>query len=413
MDFDALFPEQMDFPLTPPDEGTGWPEEPAARRKAMARQFPHGGGVYLLTDGQDRFIQLACAADLRRALVHRLIEPTAETPAEEPADRPTGPLNPRKLNLQEIVRRIRWQPAHSQFEITYHYYRLARELMPADYMEQVAFGPCRLVHVDPQAAIPRFSVGKKLQGPGGVNLGPFATQAQAGRYVQVLEDLFDLCRYVHILEKAPHGQACAYFEMGKCPAPCDGTIAMERYRQMMADALAFAVGRRAETLEGWRAAMEAASADLAFERAGQLKQRLERAEALEHESFAQVRPMDAFDYLIVQRAGGTTRVRPFFVRGGWIEPGQVARLKELPEVISQWIGRMGQSDNRAAGSDNLDQRSEHIWLVSHFLFKKNDPGIFIDAGQLATLEEPASHIIAHFSKPPRETDLSDTSKKTV
>ncbi len=158
------------------------------------------------------------------------------------------------------MRRIWWQPAHSVFEITYEYWRLARRIMPQQYLKNIAFGPAWFVHVDPAAVIPRFTVGKLLPaGPGSV-LGPYATQQDANRSVQILEDAFDLCRYIHILEQAPHGQPCAYHEMGRCPAPCGGLIPMEDYRRTMARAVRFATGEREPERQGWDNEMRPAAA---------------------------------------------------------------------------------------------------------------------------------------------------------
>jgi hypothetical protein len=282
-------------------------------------------------------------------------------------------------NLSEIVRRIWWRPAFSQFELTYEYYRLARLLMPQKYRKQVGFGPAWLVHVDPAAALPQFTAGRLLSSPPGVDLGPFATQADAGRFIDILHDAFDLCRYHHILEQAPHGQACAYFEMGKCPAPCDGSIPLAQYRRMIAAALRFACGDHGPVYETIGAHMREAAGAQQYERAGALKKQLERARGIEHAAFARVAPLDDFNYLILQRGPGTTRIKPFFVRQGTIEPGPHVMRSEAGTTLKSW------SDEMIREPDRLDpeQRSEHVWLVSHFLFKPDRPGLYLHASELA------------------------------
>src|SRR5262249_49698778 len=127
-------------------------------------KVPGRGGVYLLADEQNRVIQLATTADLKRALRHRLgtaRNPDPEIDAEasqiesiaangaksndnlladasafdslrrdEPGSQ--GPRR-RRADLREIVRRIWWRPADSQFELTFVFYHLARVLMPQTY----------------------------------------------------------------------------------------------------------------------------------------------------------------------------------------------------------------------------------------------------------------------------------------
>ena len=64
-------------------------------------------------------------------------------------------------------------------------------------------------------------------------LGPVEDKNVAGKLIEDIADWFDLCRYYHILVESPNAKACAYKEMGKCPAPCDGSISMPQYRRMI------------------------------------------------------------------------------------------------------------------------------------------------------------------------------------
>jgi len=412
----------------------------SAAPEAGGWNFPSGGGVYLLTDAEDRLIQLAAAADLKRALINRLAggkspgeaasegaslasggQEAGKMPAPreaggemsvplERAGKMPGALRARpRANLGEIVRRIRWRPAHSMFEITVEYHRIARLLMPETYLKQVGFGPCWFVHVDPTAGIPRFQVGKLLRSPPGVDLGPFATQADAGRFIEILEDAFDLCRYYNILQQVPRGQPCAYFDMGKCPAPCNGSISMDRYREMIGRALAFACGDRQGAYADWTSAMRAAADARAYERAGAVKQLIDRARRIEHESFHLVRPIERFRYLIVQRGGGTTQVKPFFVRAGHLQSGPAVRLKELGAAVPGWLEQM---KAEPPGDADAALRSERIWLVSHFLFKRETPGMFIPAESLGEPARLAEQIREHFATR-RKEELRDLGGEAV
>lgn len=453
--FDELFDECMDYPASagggesaPLPQGGLESVPPGGEGRPGRRGFPTGGGVYLLTDAQDRLIQLAAAADLKRALINRLTggkspdEAASEgleqgsflvsdgekadkmpAPPEQAGEVSAPPEQAGKMsaaservgkmpaalrgrpraNLGEIVRRIRWRPTHSMFEITVEYHRLARLLMPDTYLKQVGFGPCWFVHVDPAAAIPGFQAGKWLRSPPGVDLGPFAIQGDAGRFIEILEDAFDLCRYYHILQQVPRGQPCAYFDMGKCPAPCYGSISMDAYRDMIGRALAFAYGDRRGAYAGWEEAMRAAAGARAYERAGAIKQLIDRARRIEHESFRLARPIERFRYLIIQRGGGTTQVKPFFVRAGHLQSGPAVRLKELETAVPGWLEQMNADP---PGDADAALRSERIWLVSHFLFKRETPGLFIpaeSAGEPAGLVE---RIREHFASR-RKEELRD------
>jgi len=415
---DGLFDEVMDWPVTPgaasaPAEAAAGDRapagDPAETGSAGRKRLPGGGGVYLLTDAEDRPVLLASAADLRRALAGRLGDVaeagSPQLPAAPPTETSTPAKSPspgrRRVDLSRVVGRIRWRAAYSPFELAFEYWRIARVLLPDSYVENLGFGPCWFLHMDPDAAIPRLRVGRLLQAPPGLDLGPFATQPDATRFAEILQDAFDLCRYEHILEQAPHGRACAYFEMGRCPAPCDGSVPMSVYRAATAEALAFAAGRR----EPWQSRMEArmrqASAELAFERAAGIRRRLQRAAGVDHPAFRLVRPVEDFNHLVVQRGRGRTRVRPFFVRGGRIQPGPETSLKDLEPAAAAWIETMRAPAPVAAMDERKDRawRSEQIWLVSHFLFRPNPGGLFRAAESLASMHDLVEAVRACFARP--------------
>ncbi len=396
-------------------------------------KLPSSGAVYLLTDEHDQMVQLASAADLRRA-VHNRLKPPESPPASQSLDLnvdssqaavvPATPSAPsrRRADLSHIVRRIWWQPVHSVFEATFEYHRLARLLLPDTYLKNVAFGPAWFVHVEPAAAIPRFWVSKLIQPAPVVTLGPMATQQDANRFVQVLEDAFDLCRYVNILEQAPHGQPCAYHEMGRCPAPCGGLIPMSQYRETIVSALRYATGDREQIRTAWQQQMNEAAGRLEFEKAAGIKQRIQRAADLDHVAYRFVRPMEQFSWLIVQRGGGRTRVKPFFVRGGWLQAGETAKLKDLESAVPEWIAALQAQAVVDPSPTALQLLSEHVWLVSHFLWKngariagpevredKNRTpggGLFADATRLSDFATLTTMISERFAKPEPAADES-------
>src|SRR5205807_1860255 len=95
------------------------------------------------------------------------------------------------------------------------------------------FRPAWFVHVNPDANFPRYTKTIDLTTKTGVLIGPVEDKHAAARLIQLAEDSFDLCRYYNILVESPNARACAYKEMGKCPAPCDGSITMDQYRAMV------------------------------------------------------------------------------------------------------------------------------------------------------------------------------------
>ncbi len=378
MDLGQLFADGVDVP--PPPEDFDF------------KHVPAHGGVWLLTDEHQRPIQLGGCESLRRTLSFRLSHP------DQDEKRRT------RVDLRAITRRIWWWPTHSQFETAYDYYRIARQLYPDDYLERVAFGPAWFLRVDPSARIPRLTVTQKTLTGKAMHFGPFVGRASCTRYIDLLEELFSLCRCVDILDQAPNGRRCAYADMGKCAAPCDGSIPLERYREMVQQTVDFVRAGPADFIAATEQEMKRAASAREFEKAGAAKRRIDDARKTKDGLYRHVTPADRFDWLVVQRGQGRSQVKPFFVRGGWIDRGEPAKLKQLEDAVGGWIEAMGQASPASLG-DDVRQRTEHIWLVSHFLFRSEKlPALFLRADALPDAEALCERVRDIFAAPTRKPD---------
>ncbi len=360
-------------------------ELPASGETFDAKRLPAHGGVYALTDDEGRLIQTIATESLRRSAGTRLAR------QQEGRSR-------RRADVRAVARWLWWQPTWSAFETSLRYLNVARQLLGRDYRKELAFGPVWTAWIDPGAAFPRWVVSAEAFGLEGVATGPFATRKHAARFVEMLEDTFDLCRYPHILEQAPHGQACAYFEMGKCPAPCDGTISMEEYRQAVHASVEAATGDWRGHVERLESEMKSSAGRLDFEAAQRLRDKAETiAKANELEGRLARRP-DELRVLIVQRASRGSTVKPYFLSGGTIKEGEEVRAATIDRVAADWAQFKKPSDNGIESEARY--RTECLWLVSHFLIK-NGPGVFLqgeDARRPATIE---LNVRARFVRPRR------------
>ncbi|MFQ5412070.1 MAG: UvrB/UvrC motif-containing protein [Phycisphaerae bacterium] len=358
------------------------------------KSLPAHGGVYCLADEADRPILLACGENLRRVVTHRL-----ETP---PTDAKT-----KRANLAEIARRIHWRETFSRFETTLTHWQVARALYPRSYRKLLGFGPAWFLRVVPEADFPRLSAVKEIREDPGQFIGPYATRKDADEWIHMLEDAFDLCRYHHILEQAPQGEACAYAEMSKCPAPCDGSISMNVYRKQIAEAWRFTLGRHEPRLAALRSAMQSAASEQAYEKAASLRKTIDSATGILHRpEYRHATDLATASWLILQRAGPARRspdrilIRPFHVRKGAIEPGEPVSLSKIDSAIPDWLNRNDDSVGSPTNNPPAPTaRSEAFWLLAKFLFQNEKaPGLFYRTDQLPPpdrLAEAAHNRFAH------------------
>jgi excinuclease UvrABC nuclease subunit len=261
----------------------------------------------------------------------------------------------------------------SAFEADLVYLEIAREVFPASYRGMVGFDPAWFVQVNPENNFPRYV---KTIDPrrAGVVIGPFGDKHAAARFIQLVEDAFDLCRYYNILVEAPRGRACAYKEMGKCPAPCDGSISMEQYRELIAWS-ARTVVSPGEFIEEHTQRMNAAAAELNFESAGKIKQFVEQISQFGKGAFRFARRMEDFRFVSLQHGPRAGTAKVLVVCGGRVS--EVAGLISEPRASADLLRAVLEEAGRGEGE--LDERGvERMGVVTDHLFRaKRRSGVYV------------------------------------
>jgi hypothetical protein len=192
--------------------------------------------------------------------------------------------------------------------------------------------------------------------------------------MHIVEDAFDLCRYYNILVESPNAKACAYKEMGKCPAPCDGSISMPRYRELVGYSTR-ALTDPADLIREHERRMQAAAAELRFESAAKIKAYLAQLAPLGKGPFRHVRPLHDFQFVSLQRGPRESTAKVLLITPGQIR--EVAGLIAEPTRASDLLRLL--LELAAASPAEVDPiGAERIGVVAHHLFlSKQSNGVFL------------------------------------
>lgn len=215
-----------------------------------------------------------------------------------------------RADLRPVTARVRAVTVGSALEGDLVCLEVARERLPATYRALADRWRAWFVHLDPDAPAPAWRKTNLLEPggapAGGALLGPIPDKDSAGRFGEAIDDLFELCRYPRELAKAPAGTPCAYKEMGRCPAACDGSEPMSAYRARVRKAIACWRDGPGRTKGEIERAMADAAAGQDFERAAALKSRLAAFGVVGRPRLAHVGVLEDLALLVAvpgQRAG--------------------------------------------------------------------------------------------------------------
>ncbi|MHC4562464.1 MAG: UvrB/UvrC motif-containing protein [Planctomycetota bacterium] len=320
-------------------------------------KVPAKRGVLLLAAGGDEPILLITAGSLRGRLRTRLAEDDADAPS-------------RRTDLRQITRAVLWKLTDSHFETDLVFLELARTIWPRRYRSMLAWKRPRFVAVDCDEPFPHFAPTQDALTAGGQCIGPFPTAKSAEQFIQNVQDAFDLCRDIKCLRTAPNGQPCSYAQMGRCGSPCDGTMSMDDYRQIVRKAADFAAGDRQTVAAELTEEMTAAAEKLAFEKASSIKTRLRRLEEFKRPAYDQAAPLGDFKFLFVQRGPNRQAAKTFFINGPIVAAGPVLTYPPDEKQLSAAIEQMAAVASAEAPADEAGRW--RMGLVAQQVFTSGD-----------------------------------------
>ncbi|GAB3707577.1 excinuclease ABC subunit UvrC [Halorubrum pallidum] len=158
-------------------------------------------------------------------------------------------------------------------------------------------------------SVPRVEVTRDPEA-GAVAYGPFTDKGRVETVLKAVRDVYGL-RGCSDHKYANRDRPCLDYEMGICSAPCTGEIDPESYAEDVAAARRFFEGETGALADPLRRRMEAAAENAEFERAANLRDRLEAVEAFHGAGGEAVSdPGDdrAVDVLAAAVEGDTARV---------------------------------------------------------------------------------------------------------
>lgn len=320
--------------------------------------LPDSRGVGVFEDDRGRTCLVATGADLR-ALARRRLAPASQDGARPGAD------------LRAITSVVRAATTGSALESDLIYLDLIRKRLPHVYRSVTDRWRGWFLDIDPEEPFPRFTKTSTGAMPGTpphrTILGPIADKHAGAKFIELLEDLFDLCREHQLLVQAPNATACVYKEMGKCPAPCDGSESMADYRARLREAIAFAQAPSLE-IERVEAEMRRAADATEFERAETLRKWIERARPATHAKFRNVRTLERFRLVGVAPSGRDAWARLIaIVAGRWSIVADVRRDAADPDVAARARHALDALAPRPLAPDFSQASLDHLGLVCAWL----------------------------------------------
>jgi len=290
-------------------------------KRTWAASLPEGPGVYLfVADHDERHVLYVGKSKHVRSRV-RTYFTAAET-------------RPRMEEMVRLATGVEAVPCLTPLQADVTELRLIAAHRPA-YNRRSKF-PERSTWIKiTEEAFPRLSLVTAVRGDGATYFGPFGSRRSAEDVVLAIYDGFPLRQCTARLSPARPTRACALAEIGRCGAPCDGSVTPAAYARVV-DAVrtVFSADVR-PAAQGVQERLSRLVGQQRFEEADTIRHRLETLLHTAHR-WHRVRSLAACAEIVAARRDGPNW-EVHVVRHGRLAAAGLATPSDVPQAVARAV----------------------------------------------------------------------------
>ncbi|CAN5723931.1 hypothetical protein BH23CHL4_BH23CHL4_04980 [soil metagenome] len=228
--------------------------------------IPRCPGIYLMRDADDRILYVGKAKNLRDRVGSYYAQPLGYT---------------RKMDgLIESIARIETEPTGTELEALILEAQLIRRYQPRFNSAMRAHEQYPYIRVTMSSPWPRIGLATRSRDDGDRYFGPYRNRNAAKRAVELINTFLPLRTCTRSF-KSPrsYGSSCLRLDLHQCLGPCVGQANRGEYLAAIHEAIEFLEGNDEVIVTRIHQQLEAASEQLDFERARQLRNAIQTLQA--------------------------------------------------------------------------------------------------------------------------------------
>jgi len=308
--------------------------EPSPEIRKTLDSLPDAPGVYIFLDARGRTIYVGKARSLRKRVRQYFTPSSSDT---------------RFLihHIRRSVRDIETIATAGDREALLLENTLIKERQPRYNVRLRDDKDYLCIRLDMRARWPKLELSRRPGPDGARYFGPYHSARTARSLARFLGRHFKL-RSCKDSNFAARTRPCLQHEIGRCLAPCTLDVDHDAYMRNVKQALMYLEGRVDDLVKGLTQEMERLSAQMAYEEAAEVRDRLQRIEATrETQRVTAITRIDQ-DALALARAGDRVALAILFFRRGRLVGMRKERLRrtELPdaEIVASFVGQYYAAD---------------------------------------------------------------------
>ena len=270
--------------------------------EAKLKTLPEVPGVYIMHDKDDNIIYVGKAKVLKNRVKSYF---------------KSGNHTPKVAAMVANVAYFEYIIADSELEALVLENNLIKKHMPKYNILLKDDKTYPFIKVTTNEDYPRIFITRKVTRDGARYFGPYQSGMVLRELVELVRDIFMLrCCSKSFDGDFKEQKPCLYYHLGKCPGVCNRNISKEKYREAISEVCAFLNGRYDKVLSKLTADMNTASANLDFEKAALLRDRINSIHQLGDKQKIVTANGTDIDAMSLHNDNNTACVEVFFIRNG-------------------------------------------------------------------------------------------------
>lgn len=240
---------------------------------------------------------------------------------------------------------------------------------------------------------PRIFMTRRMEKDNARYFGPYP----GGFYVREMIDLLQKAFKVAACKKSfPRdlykSRPCIYYSMRRCQAPCAGLVSADEYKKTFHEICAFLDGKNTGFIEELTEQMQAASDALEFEKAIDLRNKIEGLKRISERQRIISNKRGDIDIFAYASAGGAAVFEVFYIRGGKLLGSSSYKFETVygissAQVISEFLNRFYEDAQFIPPKVLVSQAAEGAAALSQWLAAKRGGAVLIHRPQRGELKK--------------------------
>ena len=267
------------------------------------KELPEKPGVYLMKNSHDEVIYVGKAVVLKNRVRSYFQSPQNQTPK-------VRAMMPHVAEFEYIV-------TDSEVEALILENNLIKKFNPHYNILLKDDKTYPYIKVTLNEAFPRVFSTRRQEKDGARYFGPMTDGLAAKETLELIHRIWPLRTCTRVLPRdIGKERPCLNQHIGRCLAPCAGGISQAEYQKMIDGVLALLEGKDDQVIQELKAAMEAASDALEFEKAAEYRDKIYSLNAIRQRQKMANTGLGDTDVIAAQIDGENALVQVFFIRGG-------------------------------------------------------------------------------------------------